>query len=568
MRTVVFCIVLIELFLSLIMILYWKRRRGYPGFGFFALSIFIFTLVHICVLLRGSIPDIISIVGTNLFTILGFLFTYEGASRFTTNKPITASWYLLIPLNCAGMMYGYYYINSLGLRTIFLSIPSCILAFQIARTFFQTREHKKDIFNWLIILNFLILAIIFFFRIIDFGVSIQQRILLESSVSNDFLFIYSLFSAIASSILFITINTDRLAQERDAQIGEIQKLAEKYDLAIKAADVGVWEMNLTTRELTLDDQTTKKLGIERDNNKKDIFSIQELIHPEDLPLVVDKIKTITTEDQEISSEHRLVNKNGEIRYHLSYARSSKSSDGPDLRLVGMSIDVTPLRQAQNSLKTTMKKLSMLSSITRHDILNCTTVIKLSVNLLDNDYRDPQIQKGLLTINAAEEKITNLIRFTGEYEEMGLHDPMWIDIFDILSRHAVMRLIGGIILVKPEKGVQIFVDPMIEKVLYNLIENSIRHGGEVREVSFSYQYEDLDLQIIYTDNGSGIPFEEKEKIFEKGFGKNTGMGLFLCREILALTDIRLIEDGDPGKGARFVMTVRSGFFKGEMKTGKI
>mgnify|MGYP003826117235 CR=1 FL=1 len=466
------------------------------------------------------------------------------------------------------MMYGYYYINSLGLRTIFLSIPSCILAFQIARTFFQTREHKKDIFNWLIILNFLILAIIFFFRIIDFGVSIQQRILLESSVSNDFLFIYSLFSAIASSILFITINTDRLAQERDAQIGEIQKLAEKYDLAIKAADVGVWEMNLTTRELTLDDQTTKKLGIERDNNKKDIFSIQELIHPEDLPLVVDKIKTITTEDQEISSEHRLVNKNGEIRYHLSYARSSKSSDGPDLRLVGMSIDVTPLRQAQNSLKTTMKKLSMLSSITRHDILNCTTVIKLSVNLLDNDYRDPQIQKGLLTINAAEEKITNLIRFTGEYEEMGLHDPMWIDIFDILSRHAVMRLIGGIILVKPEKGVQIFVDPMIEKVLYNLIENSIRHGGEVREVSFSYQYEDLDLQIIYTDNGSGIPFEEKEKIFEKGFGKNTGMGLFLCREILALTDIRLIEDGDPGKGARFVMTVRSGFFKGEMKTGKI
>lgn len=211
---------------------------------------------------------------------------------------------------------------------------------------------------------------------------------------------------------------------------------------------------------------------------------------------------------------------------------------------------------------------MLSSITRHDILNCTTVIKLSVNLLDNDYRDPQIQKGLLTINAAEEKITNLIRFTGEYEEMGLHDPMWIDIFDILSRHAVMRLIGGIILVKPEKGVQIFVDPMIEKVLYNLIENSIRHGGEVREVSFSYQYEDLDLQIIYTDNGSGIPFEEKEKIFEKGFGKNTGMGLFLCREILALTDIRLIEDGDPGKGARFVMTVRSGFFKGEMKTGKI
>jgi len=564
LRTVVFCVILIELFLTLIMALYWKKRRGYPGFGLFTLSIFIFALVHICVVLRGSIPDIISIAGTNFFTIFGFLITYDGASRFRSNKPIPAYWYLLIPLNCAGMVYGYYYINSIGLRTVFLAIPTCILAVQIARAFYQSRDSEKDVFTWLIILNFSILAVIFLLRIIDYGIRIQDRTLLESSVSNDFLFIYSLFAAIASSILFITLNSDRLTQERDARTVEVQRLANRLDLAIKAAGAAVWEMNLSSGKIILDDRIYQWLGVDMGKSGREPPPLQEVIYPEDLPLIRNQIQSVTTEGQEITAEYRIVNKNGEIRYHLSHARSTGGDNGSDLSLVGLSIDVTQLRQAQNALKTAMKKLSMLSSITRHDILNCTTVIKMSIHLLEDDYPDPQIQKRLHAIAEAEEKITHLIRFTGEYEEMGLHDPVWIDISDILSRHAITRLLGEITLGMPEKGVKIFVDPMIEKVIYNLIENSIRHGGEVGKVSFSYQYAGPDLQIVYSDDGTGIGFDEKERIFEKGFGKNTGMGLFLCREMLALTDIRITEEGEPGEGARFVMTVKSGFFQDERK----
>jgi signal transduction histidine kinase len=53
---------------------------------------------------------------------------------------------------------------------------------------------------------------------------------------------------------------------------------------------------------------------------------------------------------------------------------------------------------------------------------------------------------------------------------------------------------------------------------------------------------------------GIPVDEKEQIFERGSGKNTGMGLFLAREILTITGITIQETGEPGKGARFEMTV--------------
>ncbi len=66
-----------------------------------------------------------------------------------------------------------------------------------------------------------------------------------------------------------------------------------------------------------------------------------------------------------------------------------------------------------------------------------------------------------------------------------------------------------------------------------------------------------LVITVEDNGTGVPMNLKEKIFEKGFGKQTGFGLFLAREILAITGIHMHETGVHGKGARFEITVPEG-----------
>ena len=47
---------------------------------------------------------------------------------------------------------------------------------------------------------------------------------------------------------------------------------------------------------------------------------------------------------------------------------------------------------------------------------------------------------------------------------------------------------------------------------------------------------------------------------KGFGQNTGLGLFLSREILAITGITITENGVPGIGARFEIRVLNGGFR--------
>ncbi len=58
-----------------------------------------------------------------------------------------------------------------------------------------------------------------------------------------------------------------------------------------------------------------------------------------------------------------------------------------------------------------------------------------------------------------------------------------------------------------------------------------------------------LKIVFEDDG-GITPKDKVHLFERGFGKHTGLGLFLIREILNISNIQIVKDSEPGKGARF------------------
>jgi len=57
---------------------------------------------------------------------------------------------------------------------------------------------------------------------------------------------------------------------------------------------------------------------------------------------------------------------------------------------------------------------------------------------------------------------------------------------------------------------------------------------------------------------------KDRIFEKGFGKNTGFGLYLSRELLSIAGITIRETGEEGVGARFEMILPPGSWRFEEK----
>jgi signal transduction histidine kinase len=110
------------------------------------------------------------------------------------------------------------------------------------------------------------------------------------------------------------------------------------------------------------------------------------------------------------------------------------------------------------------------------------------------------------------------------------------------------------------GLEVYADPMLEKVFYNLIDNSLRHGEKVTRISVTCRKEKGGLDLTYEDDGIGINAADKGRIFDRAFGKNTGLGLFLTKAILGVTSVKIEETGEPGRGVRFEMHIPDGSFR--------
>jgi sensor histidine kinase regulating citrate/malate metabolism len=72
--------------------------------------------------------------------------------------------------------------------------------------------------------------------------------------------------------------------------------------------------------------------------------------------------------------------------------------------------------------------------------------------------------------------------------------------------------------------------------------------------------DNKITLIYEDDSSGLPAEEKARIFEFGYSQENIVSLFLIRELLGFTGISIIETGEPGHGVRFEIAVPKGRFR--------
>jgi PAS domain S-box-containing protein len=220
-------------------------------------------------------------------------------------------------------------------------------------------------------------------------------------------------------------------------------------------------------------------------------------------------------------------------------------------------DITSRKQMEEAILRTNKQLSLLSSITRHDVLNKIAVIQGYLALAEKrgDKQDyPALIEKIAPIIAV---IGQQIEFTRVYQNLGTKKPEWQKPKKFLSS----ALVPGSVRISNGLGdLEIFADLMLEKVFQNLVDNSIRHGGGVTEIRLDSHPDPDGITIVCEDNGAGIPADEKEKIFRRGYGKNTGLGLFLAREILGITGITIRETGEAGKGARFEIHVPAGGYR--------
>ncbi len=270
---------------------------------------------------------------------------------------------------------------------------------------------------------------------------------------------------------------------------------------------------------------------------------------EQLAASVLKLETEITNRKQVESELSRANEELSAAYEELMATEQALRDG-----------IREVNKSQQALEQARKKLNLLNTLTFQDISSAVFTLSGYLWLIRADLVGETQKKHLEKSELLTKKIVGSLQFAKNYQEMGIHEPRWQNV-----SHVFIMAISHLPPLEMSRKIrvnnlEIYADPLLENAFLTIIDNVLKHAGVVKELILRYEETEGGLTLIIEDDGVGIPEDEKEKIFERSFGKNTGLGLFLCREILSITGITIQETGEPGKGARFEITVSEGFYR--------
>jgi len=292
-------------------------------------------------------------------------------------------------------------------------------------------------------------------------------------------------------------------------------------------------------------------------------SFPEITHPDYIVPDIAEVRKIYSGEREMyRTEKRYVKKDGSSLWASLTASAVKDDAGKVLYTIALIEDITERKQAEETIVRVNKKLNILNDLTRRDLTSQIFILKSYLELvIESAAGQDQILRHLQKIGQIIRSINDITEFTRDYQNMGESPPKWQNVKLALLFGISHVSLAGIRHSIETENLEVFADPLLEKAFQGIFENTIAHGGLVSTIQVRYRETPDGVAIIYEDDGAGIPQEMKERIFSRDEGIHASIrGLFFVREILDLTGITIRETGEPGKGARFEITVPKGMYR--------
>jgi PAS domain S-box-containing protein len=376
-------------------------------------------------------------------------------------------------------------------------------------------------------------------------------------------FVLSIMRDDSGNILHILAIIKDISRRKNAEQALIRS-EEKYRDLVEHASIIIMKTDTEGNITFLNEYAQRFFG----------FSEQEILGKSLLGTLVPETESVTSRDMTFvihdaiahpekyaTHENENLRRNGERVWIAWKNRPIYDEKGKITGLISFGTDMTERRKAEEALSQANKKLNLLNSITRHDILNQLTALFGYLEISKDLHPDEKTLSYIEREIKVTKTIRRMITFTKDYQDIGLYRPQWQNVGGMVRLLARGVELGKVNLIINLYSLEIFADPLLEKVFYTLIDNSLRHGGsKLSAIRFSYQISPKGCTLICEDDGDGVRYEEREKIFQKGYGKHTGFGLFLSREILGITGFTIEEKGKPGLGARFEIFIPTGSFR--------
>jgi PAS domain S-box-containing protein len=240
-------------------------------------------------------------------------------------------------------------------------------------------------------------------------------------------------------------------------------------------------------------------------------------------------------------------------------------DGKFVSTVAFFVDITARKKNEEKIKESnrrielmVEKLRVVGSLSRHDVRNKLSTVTGYAYLLKKKHSDQvDVVEGLSKMEQAVKESIRIFEFARMYEQLGAEELTYINVESKLNE-ACTLFSGSLPKIITEcHGVSVLADSFLRQLFYNFIDNTRKYGQKTTTILvYCEKTDDNKLKIVYEDNGIGIPLESKEFLFKEGYstGGSTGFGLFLTKKMMDVYGWKIEENGEPGKGVKFTITI--------------
>ncbi len=368
--------------------------------------------------------------------------------------------------------------------------------------------------------------------------------------------------------------TERVLAEKALRLSE-----ERLRLAVRAAAMGVWELQFSTRTLIWTPEVLDIFGVPADAPKPSFEEAAGCTHPEDRALVEEQFDLLLA-GKPIQFDHRIIRPDGTVRWIEVTAQAEFDASGQPVRSIGVIRDVTESRQLEGRFRQAqkMEAVGRLAGGVAHDFNNILMIITgygdlLKGHLGGDERLRPMIEAILKAANRAASLTHQLLAFSRKQTLV----PKVLDLNNVLADLGKMlpRLIGEDIDLEivPGNGLgRVMADAsQIQQVIMNLVVNArdaMPDGGRLTIETANAKWDEESARecgieakpgsfalLSVTDNGIGMDRETRAHLFEpffttKGVDKGTGLGLSIVYGVVNQSGGFILVDSEPGQGTRF------------------
>lgn len=354
----------------------------------------------------------------------------------------------------------------------------------------------------------------------------------------------------------------------------LESASQRLKLATKAGGIGVWEWDLDDDSLTWDERMFALYGLSQDDLMPTSQIWERTVHPADLPMLKAERLAAIYENKEYDIDFRVIWPDMTIHTIKSNAFVIREVDGKAQRMVGVNMDITKHKEAEQALHDALEKERELSelksrfvSMASHEfrtplatILAITEALIASLGKIDPtqiDARLNRIRQQVRHMKAIMEDVLQLTRIqSGHIDFCPVSSDLnklcneIVDEFEIQPQYK-----GRIVYRCANAPLHIESDSrLMRQVVSNLISNALKYSEESKAIYVDLTQNLTDVVLQVCDEGIGIPPDDLKHLFEpfhraKNVGaiSGTGLGLSISQQAVELHGGTIIAESEVGVG---------------------